>query len=863
MLEEITDASPLLEGASHVAWVSYPRSSEQFCFVYPQYAPSGQDFAHVSPGAFPDRGAIYVRIEGGDAAGSVRGRYGEVVVATINIDADKLVNQRYDGAGVPDRGFAILNEHYKDSSIEFHRLEGHALGRSLVQVVELADGRISLDAPLARPVELVLDQPAPLTSWIMIEKAEGSNLVYYGPFVAQQTSSGEYKLDATPEFREHVMKLSAKEVGETISVNRCYDELGVAAKFIARAVLNRLQRRPKSVRMIDWASDAELIDAIASVIKSAQGLNMDSSAIRAAKKAILECTMATSGLYMTDERKDRMVRLLEDPLRWEGEVDVLSAALTRPPASDRLVEVALSDEYFPRVKKLFVDSEAIQEQVEAERRKYQDEAERARRARDEAIASREEARRQLAEGKAQIQKMREEALADIRSELEEAQGALERTRRDVAAAEGDLASLERQAKAVSSEIDGSSDALARRIVESHVFGRVVGASPAPAGAALPQAAVPEEHVAACEARQDEKGMSPAAIAETVRGLLVRRAGRSSLSAPDVVNILTCLMGSSMTVLSGQPGTGKTSLAVALAGALGLAGASRFVKIPVERGWTSHRDYVGYYSPLTGRLEATNTLVFEHFAHLDGEFASAGTPNGVTDASVPYLMLLDEANMSVVENYWSPFLSNADDFLVAPAELSMQGGPLLHVPSCVRWISTVNYDHTTEALSARFLNRVWVIHVDAVNLSVDELLSSEGEDGFADVPPFSYRKLMEAFGPKGDVRIEDSGTRRRMAELFELCAKSGHAVSYRCQRAIARYVAAAEPTMREFATSGGMRCLDFALAQRVLPSVNGVGDQTRKFLEGLAEACVGLDVSSERIAHMLEVGGEDGFYQFFA
>lgn len=857
MFEEVTSTSDLLGGKAILAWVSYPFYGQNpYCFVYPQWVQKGSRLYGVNPAAAPDRGVVYVSIQGDDNAETIQSKYGEIVVVTVN--AKDIRNTKYDAGESEDQLFAMLNERWTNSQIEFARLDSHSLGRDLIQIVELNDSGADLSSPLSSAVGLKTD---PVTSMVMVEKPDGFNLVYYGPFYAQPVAPGEYELSAVSDFRNMVHRLDSSEIGDVVTVNRGHDAYGAAAKFVYKPNINSYLNSPKGRTAIDWMTDDELIAAISNVITNTRSLKVKKEDIRAIKKAVSSCNMDTARIYPTEQRTRRMNELLSEPELWADKLDVLAAALVKPEVSEWLVKLALSPEFFPQTKSLFVNSEEIQRQIDAENQKLYAETERARRAAEDATAARSEAERKLKEAEEQAQEIQDKALADVRGQLERAEADLAVKSAEIAAAEESLAALERQAGEIVERLDSSADEVVGSISRNRVMRRIAGDLPAsPSGgqrAHSPALASPQP-------RDGEAEMAGASVVSALHEQISTRAGRD-MDESQVVNLLTCLMGSSITVLSGLPGTGKTSLAGILAGALGLVRpeAPRFTKISVERGWASHRDYIGYYNPLTRTLEASNTEVFEAMTSLDAELRGAEAADGVVEAAVPYLFLLDEANLSVVENYWSPFLGNADDFLSTPTTLSMQGGDSLRIPPNVRWVATVNYDHTTEALSERFLNRAWVVNMDGDSLSIDDLLDSSDACDFSKVAPFSYGKLLEVFGPREGARIDDLAAKKLLVGFFEKCRRAGHPVSYRCQRAIARYVASAEPLMREFEGSAGILAVDFALSQRVLPSVNGVGEDVRSLLVELGAVSPALRRTNARIERMLKAGDADGFYQFFA
>ena len=104
--------------------------------------------------------------------------------------------------------------------------------------------------------------------------------------------------------------------------------------------------------------------------------------------------------------------------------------------------------------------------------------------------------------------------------------------------------------------------------------------------------------------------------------ITQRAGRQ-VTRNDVINLMICLSQGYITTFAGLPGTGKTSLCNALAGVLGLLGSeerSRFTEINVENGWTSYKDYVGYFNPLSKSYEKSNTKVYDAMRRLSLEYS---------------------------------------------------------------------------------------------------------------------------------------------------------------------------------------------------------------------------------------------------
>ena len=92
------------------------------------------------------------------------------------------------------------------------------------------------------------------------------------------------------------------------------------------------------------------------------------------------------------------------------------------------------------------------------------------------------------------------------------------------------------------------------------------------------------------------------------------------------------------ILSGSPGTGKTSLVEGFSEAIG----SNLKIIAVQPNWTDNQDLLGFYNPIE------KTYVSTPF--LDAIIEAKENPEKL------YIICLDEMNLAQVEFYFSEFLS---------------------------------------------------------------------------------------------------------------------------------------------------------------------------------------------------------------
>jgi len=324
---------------------------------------------------------------------------------------------------------------------------------------------------------------------------------------------------------------------------------------------------------------------------------------------------------------------------------------------------------------------------------------------------------------------------------------------------------------------------------------------------------------------------------------------------DVINYLVCLSQGFITTFAGEPGTGKTSLCNLLAAGLGLVANNRFCDVAVERGWTSTKDFIGYYNPLTKNTEKSNIEAFEAFTRLHHEADMEKT------TLPPYIVLLDEANLSPLEHYWSQFLKICDhdiNSLGKTSTINLGGKKQWKIPEHLRFLATVNFDHTTEELSPRFLDRSWIISLEPQILK-DNISSINKE------PPrtmIAFNDLQKAFGCySGEILKENIA--KKWSAIQTIFQKNNLPIMPRNQKMIYNYLSVAGKYM-ESDIKNQYTALDFALSQKILPLINGSGERYKQLVNDLKNECFAMPICIkhlDRISRNAE--SSMGYYQFFA
>jgi hypothetical protein len=178
------------------------------------------------------------------------------------------------------------------------------------------------------------------------------------------------------------------------------------------------------------------------------------------------------------------------------------------------------------------------------------------------------------------------------------------------------------------------------------------------------------------------------------------------SLEDVRSFIAGLSMSRLHLLQGISGTGKTSLPLAFARAIGADSAL----IEVQAGWRDRQDLIGHFNTFESRFYESEFLK---------SLYRASCPHF---RDTPFIIVLDEMNLSHPEQYFADLLSALEQdqdrqrlvlmtAAVEPAPtLLVDAGSKLPIPNNVWFIGTANHDETTKDFAEKTYDRAHVMEL---------------------------------------------------------------------------------------------------------------------------------------------------------
>ena len=286
---------------------------------------------------------------------------------------------------------------------------------------------------------------------------------------------------------------------------------------------------------------------------------------------------------------------------------------------------------------------------------------------------------------------------------------------------------------------------------------------------------------------------------------------------EILNFVILYFQNFLIIFSGSPGIGKTSLSSLISEFF--TPKSCFLELAVSKGWNSRKILLGYNNPIN------NTYQYDEFG-----FVKTIISFNKNNLNLPLNILLDEANLSPIEYYWSDFISIYDkDKTEKTLKLDLENYNNLKIPSQLRFIATINNDHTTERLSPRLIDRAPVIILENDNL---RLFDNQNKTDYSFEGYYSFNQLDDLLNPVEALLL--SKEKEILIEVLNILKEDGSIiVSIRKMNSIKKYCSISRELMSKY-TSNQYAHIDYSIAQYILPKIQGQGKSFEIMLEKLLE-----------------------------
>ncbi|MER2107244.1 MAG: AAA family ATPase [Solibacillus sp.] len=315
-----------------------------------------------------------------------------------------------------------------------------------------------------------------------------------------------------------------------------------------------------------------------------------------------------------------------------------------------------------------------------------------------------------------------------------------------------------------------------------------------------------------------------------------------------------LQANILTVLSGPSGTGKSSIIESLADCVENV---KVKMISVQSSWTDATDLLGYFHP--------NDKTFVPTPFMEALVDAAKNPHEI------HIVCLDEMNLAHVEYYFSEILSAREkkkpSIYLYPkkhqqmaklillddtaslerkrnaTELVKLYEPEFIIPENVRFVGTLNMDHTVKPLSPKVVDRSFIIEVNHLSLDDKKALKKRLEKTkLTGKIRYDYAQFKEK-------RLEEKDYKKLVTEIEELCELlepyPNAALNSRGYKHIQAFLSFAEsPTIAK-------SLVDSIVYSKVLPRIEVKRAMVEEDIPRITTKLAGYAQSSEKWATMLQ------------
>lgn len=302
---------------------------------------------------------------------------------------------------------------------------------------------------------------------------------------------------------------------------------------------------------------------------------------------------------------------------------------------------------------------------------------------------------------------------------------------------------------------------------------------------------------------------------------------------DLINFHTAVKSSSLVILSGLSGTGKSQLVQCYAKALGLVDDA-FHMIPVRPNWNDDSDLIGFVDSM----------------HMVYRPSDAGFINILMEACQErnenklYIICFDEMNLARVEHYFSQFLSILEmpeksrilRLYASEYESRLYNSDkyksTIKIGNNIRFIGTVNIDESTFHFSDKVLDRANVINLDIIPYT--EWKTGELTTKGALVETWTYEKYEKLLRIPKDNGLSDREREFiwKVHKVLNSCDKN-LGVGPRILKQIGKYLTNL-PLMNSPENISRQEGFDIQFVQRIMTKIRGQKEQLAKLFDDESE-----------------------------
>ncbi len=309
----------------------------------------------------------------------------------------------------------------------------------------------------------------------------------------------------------------------------------------------------------------------------------------------------------------------------------------------------------------------------------------------------------------------------------------------------------------------------------------------------------------------------------------------------ILRFISALLTKPFVILTGLSGSGKTKLAQAFSKWI-CASNKQICLVPVGADWTNREPLLGFPSA----LEKGRYILPEN-----GVLSLMLEASKLENQNKPYILILDEMNLSHVERYFADFLSameSKEDIPLHPAteewDENIGVPPNISFPQNLFIIGTVNIDETTYMFSPKVLDRASVIEFSVSENEMIKYLNNTGYleldkiKGLSSSMASSFLKI--SLNKEISLQKKDE-IAKSLLKFFSELKKIGAEFGYRSASEILRF---ATIINKIEATWGTQEIIDASVMQKLLPKVHGSRRKLEPVLKTLAILCLDADVTNK-------------------